>query len=475
MPAEGAIVASVADRLERVLAREAPVEGIRPVPLERRTLSGWDLAILWGDLSVGLLVVVTGALLVTALGLSLPQAMLAIVIGGAIGCVPLAFVAFAGEREGVPTMVLLRPVLGERGSYVASALNLVQLVGWTAVEFWAMAAVANVASQELIGLDARWLWVIVVAVVCTALALGGPVVVIRRWLERFGIYVLLAAATWITVQVLRAGDLGTLWRAPGAGGTPFWVAVDLVIVMPVSWLPLAADYNRFARPGSRATLATYASNLVGNTWFYALGVLLALAVSAVADAVSVGTSIVALAGGGIVLLALLVGESDNAFADIYSASVSMQNVTPEVPQRRLTLGVGIAGAVLALVFSMERYELFLSLIGSVFVPLFGVFAAEYLRSGRRFGPATLFGTPGVRWAAFVPWTLGFAVYHWSSPTGPQPWVDGVRRAFESLSLPFPLLGSRLGASLPSFAVAFALALLVPRRRSVEPDEAAVTR
>ena len=67
MPAEGAIVASVADRLERVLAREAPVEGIRPVPLERRTLSGWDLAILWGDLSVGLLVVVTGALLVTAL------------------------------------------------------------------------------------------------------------------------------------------------------------------------------------------------------------------------------------------------------------------------------------------------------------------------------------------------------------------------------------------------------------------------
>jgi hypothetical protein len=111
----------------------------------------------------------------------------------------------------------------------------------------------------------------------------------------------------------------------------------------------------------------------------------------------------------------------------------------------------------------------------VFVPLFGVFAAEYLRSGRRFGPATLFGTPGMRWAAFVPWALGFAVYHWSSPTGPQPWVDGVRRVFESLSLPFPLLGSRLGASLPSFAVAFALAFLVPRRRSVESDEAAVTR
>ena len=125
----------------------------------------------------------------------------------------------------------------------------------------------------------------------------------------------------------------------------------------------------------------------------------------------------------------------------------------------LSLGFGVA-----LVFSIERYELFLLLIGSVFVPLAGVFLAEYfVRRGGRFGQGEPFRSPAWRWWAFVPWIAGFVVYHWSAPTGPQGWVDAVRAAFEGVGLPFPLLGSRLGASLPSFAVAFVLALAVPRR------------
>jgi NCS1 family nucleobase:cation symporter-1 len=259
------VKSGLVDRLGTVLEREAPSWGIRPVPPDRRTLSGLDLAVLWGDLSVGLLVMVTGALLVPALGLG--RALLAIAIGSVVGCLPLALVARAGQRERVPTMVLLRPVLGERGSFLPSVLNVVQLVGWTAVEFWAMGEVANVASTRAFGVDARNGWVVVVAVVCTSLALGGPILVVRRWLERFGIYVLLATAAWITVEVLRVGDVGSAWRAPGAGGLPFWVAVDLVIVMPVSWLPLAADYTRFARPGSRAAAGTYVGYLIGNAWF----------------------------------------------------------------------------------------------------------------------------------------------------------------------------------------------------------------
>jgi putative hydroxymethylpyrimidine transporter CytX len=463
MPAEGAIVTGVAERLKRVLERDAPTWGIRPVPPDRRTLTGLDLAVLWGDLSVGLLVMVTGALLVPALGLG--GALLAVLVGSVLGCVPLALVGLAGERERVPTMVLLRPALGARGSFLPSALNVVQLVGWTAVEFWAMGEVANVASTTLVGLDARNLWMVVVAIVCTGLALGGPIIVVRRWLERFGIYVLVGTAAWIGVEALGAGDLGSIWRAPGQGGLPFWLAVDLVVVMPVSWLPLAADYNRFARPGSRAVAGTYLGFLIGNAWFYALGVLLALGAGASADAVGIGSSIVTLAGGGVVLLALLVGESDNAFADIYSAAVSTQNVAPEVPQRRLVVAVGVAGLVLALVFTMETYALFLLLIGSVFVPLFGVFAADYfVRHRGRYGEEALFAPSGIRWPALVPWIAGFVVYHWCVATGPAGWLDAVRTVLADwLSLPYPLFGSRLGASLPSLGVAFGLALLLPSR------------
>ncbi len=460
-------MASLTDRLERLVEREAPSWGIRPVPAEHRRLSGVDLAVLWGDLSVGLLVMVTGALLVPALGL--PRALLAIIVGGVIGCVALALAGLAGEREGVPSMVLFRPVLGLRGSFLPSALNLVQLVGWTAVEFWAMAEVANVASRRAFGFDAYHLWLAVVAGVCTVLAVGGPILVVRRWLERFGIYLLIGTSLWITARVLSRGDLGAIWHSTGRGGLPFWLAVDLVVVMPISWLPLAADYTRFARSGARGLAGTFWGYFVGNTWFYALGTLLVLAAGASADVFGIGTSIATVAGGPLLLLALLVGESDNAFADIYSAAVSSQNVVPRASQRGLSVVLGLLAFALALFLSVERYEVFLFLIGSVFVPLFGVFAADYfVKARRRYREEELFAGTGVRWLALVPWALGFLLYQWSVAPGTMPsgWTDAMTTLFHRwLHLPFPLFDGRLGASIPSFAAAFALTLVLVRGRA----------
>jgi NCS1 family nucleobase:cation symporter-1 len=452
-------VSGLIEHIDRVLRHDPSTGGIRPVPSARRGLGGIDLAVLWGDLSVGLLVLVTGALLVPALGL--PRALLAIGIGSVIGCLPLALMALAGEREGVPTMVLFRPVLGLRGSFLPSGLNLLQLVGWTAVEFWAMASVANVASRRVAGFDAYHAWLVLVAMVCTVLAIGGPILVVRAWLERFGIYILLGSAVWISFRVLTVGDLGPVWHGPASGGLPFWLAVDLVIAMPVSWLSVAADYNRFARPGSHGVAGTYLGYVAGNAWFYALGALLVLATGATADVLGIGTSVAAVAGGSVLLVALLVGESDNAFADIYSAAVSAQNVIPRIPQRAMSLAVGALGFVLALALSIDRYEFFLLLIGSVFVPLFGVFAADYfVRHRGRYTEAEMFARTGIRWIALVPWAAGFALFHWSVPTGPQGWIDGVRTVVHGwLHLPFPLFNSALGASVPSFAAAFGLSML----------------
>jgi putative hydroxymethylpyrimidine transporter CytX len=462
-------MASVTERLGEALEREAPVWGIRPVPRDRRRFSAFDVGVLWGDLSIGLLVLVSGALLVPALGL--PFAVLAIVMGTAIGCLPLALVGFAGAREGVPGMVLFRPVLGRRGSYLPSAANLVQLIGWTAFEFWAMARVANAVSVDLLGLDGWFVWLIIVAVICTALALAGPVFTVRRWLERFGAWVVAAVAAWITVRVIAVGELGELWSRPGTGGLPFWAAVDLVVAMPVSWLPLVADFNRFARDERRSALATYGSYAAGNAWFYLLGALLVLAAGATPDVLDVGTTIAATAGGAVVLIALLVGESDQAMANLYSGAVSVQNVAPWVRQRPLIVGLGLTGFAIAALLSADAagtFEVFLFLIGSVFVPLFGVFAADLMLRGWRYGEPALFeeAPDGVRWRAVVPWVVGFVVYQWCVPTGPGWWIDGVERILDGwLGLPFPLItGVPVGASVPSFVVAFALAIALGGRR-----------
>jgi NCS1 family nucleobase:cation symporter-1 len=483
-------MATVTERLERAIEREAPSWGVRPTSSEVRRLSGLDFAILWGDLGIGLLVLVTGALLVPALGL--PQAFLAIAVGSLIGCVPLALVGRAGAREGVPGMVLLRPTLGTRGSYLPTILNIAQLVGWTAFELWAMALVASRITGPVLGIDGFTFWLAAAAVVCLLLSLGGPVVVVRRWMARFGVWVVVAVAAWVTVRVLTAADLGALWSRAGAGGfPPFWGAVDLVIAMPVSWIPLVADYNRFARRESSSAGGTYAGYLVANLWFYSLGALLILGANAPAPSVTgIADGIVALAGGSVVLVALLVGETDEAFADIYSAAVSAQNLLPRLNQRAgvaavTAIGVGVAAWLVGLPDEgVLTYEFFLLLIGSIFVPLFGVFLADYevVRRRRPYRAEALFDhrgpyrySAGFNPAAMAAWFLGFATYHWIAPTSLGGWSSAVETLFADwLGLPFPLFGGAVPASVVAFAVAFAayLAIAGVRRALSRPAAAA---
>jgi len=374
-------------------------------------------------------------------------------------------------------MVLFRPVLGRRGSYVPSVLNILQLAGWTGFELWAMSQVANAMSVRLFGFSAWALWLVLVTILCTALALGGPILVVRRWLERFGAWVVVAVALWITIRLLTTADLSGVWSRPGSGGLTFWLAVDLVIAQPVSWLPLVADYNRFARPRSHSALGTYSGYAAGNVWFYALGALLVLGGGLVqASPAGLAQSIASLAGGWVVLLTLLVGETDEAFADIYSAAVSAQNVRERISQRRAILVVAAAGVAIAAwlggrpASATGTYQSFLFLLGSVFVPLFGVFVADYfvLRTPRDGASRTF--RPG----AFAAWAIGFLVYQWSVPTGPSGWQNAMETVLHGwLRLPFPLAGSAAGASLPSFAASFAAYAGVEwvarrRRRRVSP-------
>jgi NCS1 family nucleobase:cation symporter-1 len=460
---------TVTKRLERVLEEEAPSWGARPVPPDRRRLSGFDFAVLWGDLGVGLLVLVTGALLVPALGLG--EALAAIVLGSLIGCIPLALVGMAGAREGVPGMVLLRPTLGIRGSYLPTVLNIAQLVGWTAFEFWAMALVASRITGPLFGVDSFHLWLVIAAFICLLLSLGGPVLVVRRWMERFGAWVIAAVAAWITFRLLARADLGDLWARPGAGGFPtFWNAVDLVIAMPVSWIPLVADYTRFARHDAASARGTYAGYLLANVWFYALGALLILGAGAPEPSVTgIADGIVDLAGGTLLLIALLVGETDEAFADIYSAAVSTQNLAPRVSQRAMIIVVSVVGvAVGAWLFRQPgegifAYESFLFLIGSIFVPLFAVFVADYfVLRRRRYEAGALFDahgpyrySAGFRLAAIFAWMLGFVLYHLVVPTGPAGWVDAVKDLTGA-----PLFGGNAPASILAFAAAFVVYVLL---------------
>ncbi len=412
---------------------QAPPEwGIEPVPESHRILRFPDYFALWSSLGVGLLVLLAGTLLVPGLGLG--QALLAILIGSVIGSLLLAVAGVVGSDHAIPTMVMFRPVLGIRGSYLPTVLNIVQLIGWGAFEVIIMAQAASGITQKLFGVSAYLPWALFFALWCTLLALGGPLAVVRQWIEKFAIWLVYGISLYLTIYLFTHYDVGALLRAPGTGEMPFWLAVDLVVAMPISWMPLVADYNRFARRSGPAFWGTFLGYTVANTWFYALGALFVLALQT-ADLIP---AILGVAGGWLALLLILVDETDNGFADIYSAAVSGQNLFPRARQWWLIVAVGAICFLLAATVDIAQYEHFLLLIGSVFVPLFGVLAADYfLLRRRQYDVAELYrlaGRYGYRggfnlWAILA-WALGVAAYHLIANL--LPW---------------------LGASVPSFLLA----------------------
>jgi NCS1 family nucleobase:cation symporter-1 len=447
---------------------EAPPEwGIEPVPASHRFLGFFDYFALWSSLGVGLLVLLAGTLLVPGLGFG--QALGAIVVGTVIGNVLLAAVGAIGSQMAVPTMVLFRPALGIRGSYLPTALNVVQLIGWGSFEVFIMAQAANGISKALFGYENLVLWALVFAAFCTLMAVGGPLVVVRKWLERFAIWLVYGTTLYLTWYLFAHYDVRGLLAKPGDGSLPFWLGVDLVIAMPVSWLPLVADYNRFARRTVPAFWGTYVGYFLANVWFYALGALFVLALKT-QDLIP---AIMSVAGGWAALLLLLSDETDNAFANIYSTAVSIQNIVPRARQRWLVIAAGAVCFALAVGANIAQYENFLFLIGSFFVPLFGVLAADYFLVRRRYETGDLYREggaywyrAGVHWPGLMAWAVGFLAYQWIVPTEIPGWKAGLGALFGAVHLPFPLSARFpwLGASVPSFVLALFLYLAIVRRQ-----------
>ena len=189
-------------------------------------------------------------------------------------------------------------------------------------------------------------------------------------------------------------------------------AMDLVIAMPVSWLPLVADYARFGKSGKGAFTGTWIGYAVANIWCYALGVMVASVSAPDADLVNT----LLLAQGGLIALSLiLVDEIDNAYGDVYSGAVSSHSLLPKGSIRSWGMALAVLCTGLALVLPMRGLEPFLMILSSVFVPLYGVILG---RLG--FGAAAAV-KPSVKvdYLAAAIWLLGIAVFQALTNWAPQ--------------------------------------------------------
>jgi nucleobase:cation symporter-1, NCS1 family len=376
---------------------EAPLTLTEPAP---RLLGLRDTLGLWGNLGLSLLLPVAAAFVILP-GQPLWVTLLAIVVGATIGSVLLGLGAAAGAREGVPTMVLLRGLLGRRVSYLPTTLNVIQCIGWATFEIWVIAEAASRALNA-----PRWIFVLAAGTLATLMALRplGSV----RVLARYAVWAALVCVVYLFVDVLTR----PLPTVEAGGASSFWTATDIVIALPVSWFPLVADYTRHVRSGTTAFAGTSIGYGAATVAFFTLGVLAISAHSAAG--LDVIGALLAVPLGAVAIFVLLVVEVDEAFANVYSTAVSVQNATTRLDRRLLALLVGAISTLLVFGLDVVAYEPFLFLIGAVFVPLVGVFVVAYFLVPR--GSWDTAETAPARPMMLLPWAAGFVAYQLTLPT-----------------------------------------------------------
>ncbi|MHB1199922.1 MAG: purine-cytosine permease family protein [Polaromonas sp.] len=395
-------------------------------------LFGWrDHAALWLSLGVGLLVIQVGAYLVPAIGTQ--TAVSVIIFGSVLGAGLLAWTARIGCDSGLSSAGLMHATYGSSFARLPVLLNIVQLIGWTTFELVVMRD-GTVAIARQSGGFTGTLWPLLATLLwgaaLLALLSGSMVKLVRKFIGRYGLPLVMASLLWLSWQFLdKASTQGfaELWNRPGEGGMSTLSALDLVIAMPVSWLPLVADFARHGRDGNSALRGTWLGYAVANIWSYALGVLVALTAPS--------TDLVAallLAQGGLIALGLiLIDEVDNAYGDLYSGAVAGHSLKPGWSVRRWGMALAVLSTALAAVLPMRSLEPFLLMLSSVFVPLYGVILA---RLAGQTNVASLVTERRVNASAVVIWLLGVACYHLLAQFAPN-W----------------------GAALPTLALTFVLA------------------
>ena len=385
---------------------DLPQWGINPVPTKHRILRGFDYFILWSGLGVGLLVFSAGSFLSEA---PFYHALLAIIIGSIAGSVLLSMAGKIGSDHAVPSLIGIRPAFGLYGSYLAAVLNIIQLIGWTTFEI----LILSKAAEQLTNIHVAFVWNILFGVIITLLGIFGPLFLVKQWLSKFAIWIVYASSAIILVTLLFQNIPDVM--AEEGKDMSFFVALDIVIAMPISWMPLVSDYNRFAKTSRSAFMGTLIGFSISNIIFYVGGLLFG-----VGDISSIIISIQSILFG-FILLVLIVDEIDNAFADIYSAAISSQSIFHNLNQRHLIIGFSIVSTILAIFVSIEGYEQFLFLIGALFIPLFGVILTDYfvIRRGK-YQNDMMYGNKIIKigYPAIIAWAIGTVSYYLLSQLSP---------------------------------------------------------
>lgn len=355
---------------------------------ENRT-SVFSNGLIWFGAGVSLAEILTGTYFAP---LGFGKAMAAILLGHLIGGLMMFAAGMIGAKERKSAMETVKMSFGSKGSLLFAFLNVLQLIGWTAIMIYDGALAADGMLHT--GL---WVWALVIGALIALWIIVG--------LTNLGkINTIAMAALFILSLILfKVIFFGTQAAAPMVddGSLTFGAAVELAVAMPLSWLPLISDYTREAEKPFAATLASVVTYSLVSIFMYMIGMGAAIYTGEYDIA-----QIMLKTGLGIVgLLIIVFSTVTTTFLDAYSAGVSAVSISDKIKEKWAALVVTVIGTIAAIVYPMDNITNFLYLIGSVFAPMIAVQIADYFILKKADAQGRSFV-----WKNLIIWLIGFIVY-----------------------------------------------------------------
>ena len=368
--------------------------------MEKKGTSVFSNGLIWFGAGVSLAEILTGTYFAP---LGFGKAMAAILLGHLIGGLMMFAAGMIGAKERKSAMETVKMSFGERGSLLFAVLNVLQLVGWTAIMIYDGALAADGVLHTGI-----WLWAIII---------GALIVVwIFIGLTNLGKLntVAMTALFILSLVLFKVIFFGTGSAAPivDDGSLTFGAAVELAVAMPLSWLPLISDYTREAEKPFAATLASVVVYSLVSIFMYMIGMGAAIFTGEYDIA-----QIMLKTGFGVVgLLIIVFSTVTTTFLDAYSAGVSSVSISAKIKEKWAAIIVTVIGTVAAIVYPMDNITNFLYLIGSVFAPMIAVQIADYFILKKADAETSAF-----QWRNLIVWLAGFVIYrvlmHADTPVG----------------------------------------------------------
>ena len=300
---------------------------------EKRT-SVFSNGLIWFGAGVSLAEILTGTYFAP---LGFGKAMAAILLGHLIGGLMMFAAGMIGAKERKSAMETVKMSFGERGSLLFAILNVLQLVGWTAIMIYDGALAADGILRTGI-----WVWAIIIGVLIVVwIFIGLTNLGKLNTVAMTALFIL----SLVLFKVIFFGS-GSMAAIVDDGSLTFGAAVELAVAMPLSWLPLISDYTREAEKPFAATLVSVVVYSLVSIFMYMIGMGAAIFTGEYDIA-----QIMLKTGFGVVgLLIIVFSTVTTTFLDAYSAGVSSVSISSRIKEKWAAIVVTVIGTVAAIVY-----------------------------------------------------------------------------------------------------------------------------